>query len=158
MDADLATALEALRDLHPPPLLAEGDAAFVGAGFAVLLLILGGLLVGIRQRTRHPHLRHALRALERCRAAHALSGDTTVLVRTVSTLLRDYARSAFPAAAIDQLDGAAWLAFLDAQGGQGAFSAGIGAVLAWRPYAPAGDCAPEALLALVRHWLKANPR
>ena len=52
--------------------------------------------------------------------------------------------------------GERWLTFLDAHGGDGAFSAGAGRALASAPYGAGGPVDEEALLALCEHWIRAN--
>lgn len=158
-------ALDQLRDIHlpPPPALAallpaEFAAEWVAATIAILML-LGGFaatrwLAGFRRRRP---LRRALGELSRLADAHRRDGDTTRLVRGLSALLRHYAMSRFPARAVAGLAGDDWLRFLDSRGGEGAFTDGIGTVLASRPYRPDGAIDDKALVALVGRWLRANP-
>ncbi|HYD94717.1 MAG TPA: DUF4381 domain-containing protein [Noviherbaspirillum sp.] len=150
--------LETLRDIHlpPEPLLWQTPEAWLAA------LALAGLF-GWQARRLHArrHLRAALSALAALAAQHARNGDTAALGRGLSTLLRDYAAACYPQVDVAGLAGRAWLDFLDAHGGSGAFTAGAGAVLDVLPYrASAADDATDvpALLQAVRAWLEAHPR
>jgi hypothetical protein len=58
---------------------------------------------------------------------------------------------------VASLSGAAWLQFLDATGGNGAFVNGPGSALATAPYAPHPEPPSRgALLALARAWIEHN--
>jgi hypothetical protein len=152
-----APSLDALRDIHLPPtpglatLLAEW---WLIAAAAALLAAAGW---GVRRFMQQRQLRMALRQLHRLAAAHARDGDAGRLACGLSQLMRRYAMDRFPQAGIGGLTGTAWLQFLDTYGGDSAFSDGVGAVLATRPYQAQGAFDAAALIALVRRWLKSNP-
>ena len=76
----------------------------------------------------------------------------------ISTLLRRVALMRFERNEVASLSGDAWLSFLDRTGGNGAFSSGIGNVLATAPYAAhdIDDADSEALLSLARQWIGQN--
>ena len=76
----------------------------------------------------------------------------------VSTLLRRVALMRFERSEVASLSGDAWLSFLDRTGGNGAFSSGIGNVLATAPYAAheIDDADSEELLSLARQWIGQN--
>jgi hypothetical protein len=127
---------------------------------AVLLLLLFLLTVtfwwGRRWRRRRSQ-RAALRELADLARAHGRAADSTRLIRGLSSLLRRYAMARFADLGVAGLSGPVWLQFLDAHGGEGEFTRGVGAVLETRPYQASGDYDEVALLALVRRWLQANP-
>ena len=147
-------SLDALRDIHlpPPPLLAMALPA------AAALALLGAACWYLRRFARRRPLRAALRELRRLAAAHARDGDATQLASGLSQLVRAHAMSCFPDAGIAGLTGEKWLRFLDAHGGGGVFCDGPGAVLDTRPYQSCGALDGNALVTLVRRWLKANPQ
>lgn len=152
-------SLDALRDIRLPP----ADPLWLAPHWwiaALALAIVGLLAAGwwLLRLLRTRALRRALRELGRLTAAHARDGDDTRLASALSRLLRHYALSRFPDARIAGLTGDAWLDFLDAHGGSGAFRNGAGAALATRPYQPRGELDAAALVALVRSWLKTNPQ
>lgn len=149
-------SLDALRDIHLPPSPALWPALewWLAAG---ILVALGVVWFALRLRRRR-RLRAALRDLSRLATAHAQDGDTVALARGLSRLVRGYAVMRFPQARIAGLTGSAWLQFLDAHGGAGAFCNGIGAMLETLPYQARGDLDAASLMALVRRWLEANPQ
>jgi hypothetical protein len=161
METMTPSALDELRDIHlpPPPFLASflGDTEPWCIAAGLLALVTGVLWLAWRGWSRR-WLRAALRELDRLADVHDQDGDTTRLALGLSRLLRHYALGRFPEAPIAGLSGPAWLEFLDAHGGGGEFSRGVGAVVEWRPYRKHGDIDEVALIALVRRWLRANPR
>lgn len=151
-----AAALDALRDIHLPPLpgLALALSPHWLAASALALLGLGLWWGWRRQRQRT--LQAALRELDRLAANHARDADYTRLASGLSRLLRGYAVARFAPAPIAGLSGRAWLDFLDTHGGGGDFSQGVGAVLETRPYQSGGAFDGAMLVALVRRWLLVN--
>lgn len=156
-----APSLADLRDIHLPPTpwpasaLPEGEVllALLAASLLAFAALVGWLLQHVARRRQ----RAALRELARLAAGHRRDGDATRLACGLSRLLRHHAAARFPAAGTAGLVGNAWLSFLDAHGGDGAFAAGVGAALASRPYRADGELDAAALIALVRRWLEANP-
>ena len=147
-----------LRDIHaaPPPGLwppAPGWwlLALLLAVLAVLLLVRLRRLLRVRRFRRR-----VLQELEdigvRCRAE-----DPAGLAAAVNTWLRRVALLRYPREQVASLTGNAWLEFLDATGGGGAFSGGAGRVLDSGPYSLHTAPAPrEMLLALAREWAGRN--
>lgn len=151
-----APSLDALRDIHlpPAPVLASLLPPWWWGATALALLV--GALWWARRWVRRRPLRSALRELARLASAHKREADATRLARGLSRLMRHYAIARFAQVGVEGLTDSAWLAFLDAHGGEGAFSHGVGATLAARPYQRGGAFDEAALLALVRRWLRAN--
>lgn len=148
-------ALDALRDIHLPaaPAWWAMTEVWVAAGCAAV-----AASWIIYRRIRYRLLRHAMRELSSLEAAHALDGNAVRLAGGLSQLLRRHAAACFPQAGVEGLSGGDWLAFLDAHGGGNAFTQGAGAVLESLPYRASGTADTDALLALVRQWLRENPR
>ena len=148
-----------LRDLHLPPVpVLAGVAAWQIA--VVLLFLLLWLAVTLwwgRRWLRRRSQRVALRELAGLARDHRRAADSTRFIRGLSGLLRRYALVRFADVGVAGLSGPAWLQFLDAHGGDGAFVLGVGAVLETRPYQASGAYDEAALLALVQRWLQANP-
>lgn len=151
-------SLDDLRDIHlpPPPLLANIPEWLVWSLTAGALMLALAAIYGTWRALRRARLRRALHELSRLAASHARDRDSPALARGLSQLLRRYAQSRFPGRDIGGLAGRDWLAFLDQEGGEGAFSNGVGEVLESLPYRPHGDVDQAALIALVRRWLEAN--
>ncbi len=161
MNADVGLA--ALRDIRLPPepgLWPPAPGWWLVAG---LLLALAAAAM-LRRRSRRQPLRSALRELDALAAAHALEGDPVRLARGVSRLLRRYALERFDDPRIGGLTRRDWLAFLDRNGGGGAFGDGPGRLLETLPYRPErkvggpspSNTDPAELVALARRWLEAN--
>lgn len=155
-------SLAQLRDIHlpPPPPLASmlADPRVWGIGVGVLLLVVMACW-WLRRYWYRRRLRTALGQVSRLARSHARDGDTRRLTAGLSQLLRQYAGACFPDRGMAGLSGTAWLEMLDAApGGQGDFCHGVGSALEWRPYRAQGSVDEAALIALVRRWLKANPR
>lgn len=151
-------SLAELRDIHlPPPPWPAALLDEQASALALIAALAGALLAWSWRRWTRRRLHAALRELARLAGDHRRHGDTTRLVRGLSHLLRQHAIARFPATDAAGLVGDAWLCFLDAHGGGGAFGKGVGSVLASRPYRADGDVDVAALIDLVRRWLQANP-
>lgn len=147
-------SLDALRDVHLPP--APDWWSTPEWLFAAAVLVLLAVLWIAYRRTRQRALRAALLELTVIEYGYKRHNNAARLAGGLSQLVRRYALVRYPQAGIEGLTGTAWLEFLDAHGGNGAFCCGVGAVLAELPYQAGGDIDAEALIALVRRWLKAN--
>jgi hypothetical protein len=148
-------ALDALRDIHlpvPPAWWAMPEAWVAGACLAV-----AAVWITYRQ-VRYRLLRRSLRELAALETAHARDGDAVRLARGLSQLLRRHSAACFPDAALAGLAGRDWLAFLDAHCKGKAFTEGAGAALESLPYRASGEVNTRALIDVVRHWLRENPR
>ena len=116
---------------------------------AALLALAGWQFIKIwHQRRLQSHILEELDALQGHNPAEIATG--------VSTLLRRVALMRYERNQVASLSGSAWLAFLDSTGGSGAFSDGVGHVLATAPYAAHDTTSAngDALLTLARHWIK----
>ena len=156
----MGASIDDLRDIHlpPPPGLwppAPGWWLVLAIGAIVALLL-------VRRHQRRRPLQCAVRELDTLARAHAHTSDSVELARGISRVLRRYALWRFPQDRVAGLSGAAWLQFLDARGGHGAFTSGAGSVLGDLPYRPAAtgaalsDRETEVLVALARQWLRNN--
>lgn len=148
-------ALDALRDIHLPASPAWWTMPELWIVAACALFAAAWFL---HRHVRNRLLRRSLRALSALVEAHARDGDAVRLARGLSQLLRRHAATCFPHAAVDGMTGRDWLAFLDAHGGGGAFTAGPGAALESLPYRASGSADTPALIEAVRQWLRENPR
>ena len=123
----------------------------VGLALIVVVLYAGRWLA---RTWRHRKLRHNILA-----ELEGLNACTPAEIATsTSTLLRRVALMCFDRKEVASLSGDAWLSFLDRTGGNGAFTEGVGQVLATAPYA-AHDIDrtdSEALLSLARQWISRN--
>lgn len=152
--------LAELRDWHLPDPVAWWPPA---PGWWLVALSLGLALVLMARGWRRWRqvaaiaraAQHELAQLERELAVH---GDRRRHLAALSQLLRRLALMRYPRAQVAGLTGDDWLAFLDATGGHGEFSQGVGRVLVESAYRPASAIAfdPESLAALIRRWVAAN--
>ncbi|MEO5659461.1 MAG: DUF4381 domain-containing protein [Polaromonas sp.] len=152
-----APSLDALRDIHLPPVPVLVTALSRWWLAAAALALVAALVWYLRRWLRRRPLRSALHELTDLATGHARDADTTRLASGLSMLVRRYAMARFAQAGMAGVTGSVWLAFLDAHGGEGSFANGIGAALESRPYQASGAFDEAALIALVRRWLKANP-
>jgi hypothetical protein len=146
-----------LRDVHAPPF---PDFWPPAPGWWIVTALVLGLLIFVSVRLyRHYRLhrqrRQVLASLEALSADYR--ADAAVgFVTEVSMLLRRVALRRFPRRQVAALFGADWCRFLDETGGGGAFSRGVGQVLADGPYASRVEVDPEGLTELARRWIRRN--
>jgi hypothetical protein len=150
-----AEALASLRGIHlpPEPLWWQTTECSIAAALATVALVWAAYRFVCRRR-----LRAALTELALLHAAFRVNGDAVRLARGLCGLLRSYAVARFPESGVEGLAGSAWLAFLDAHGGNGQFMHGVGAALESLPYQAHGTVDAEALVALARTWLQGHPQ
>lgn len=141
-----------LRDIHAaatPEFWPPATGWWVLTVLVIVLLTLSGRQL-IRMWRRHQLRKCILEELD------ALDDRSPAEVAAgVSTLLRRVALMCYERRKVAPLSGNAWLSFLDSTGGNGAFSNGIGNVLATAPYAAheVTNTNSDALLTLARHWI-----
>lgn len=146
-----------LRDIHLPDAVAWWPPAL--GWWLVLGLVLAALATAAfvyRARFRE---RAAIRGLKAVGSALAAGTAPVVCIQRISMILRRFAMSVADTPAVAGLTGEAWLAFLDRRWGRDEFSAGIGRVLIYGPYAPANRVSAEdvgALNALCLDWVRAQ--
>ncbi|MCB1949673.1 DUF4381 domain-containing protein [Nitrosomonas sp.] len=142
--------LAALRPLHMPPPV--GWWPLAPGWWIVVLLIATGIILIYRYRKQRAAQRVALRELKWL-ADHRETVDRPVA--RLNQLLKRYALVCWPAKEVAALSGQRWLEFLDASGGNGRFSNGVGDLLLSGPYRDAHADLDE-LLDLARQWIKTN--
>lgn len=164
--------LALLRDIQlpPPPAAVSGltgepvvgglQAVDLLTGILSLAVVAAILLAGWgAYRWRHRVRLAALGELSAMTADWRARGDAGLMAERLSALLRRHVARSDPSAAT--LSGEAWLRYLDARGGGGAFVDGCGTVLIdWpfrRPPLLVETAEVEAVLTLVKHWLQVQP-
>lgn len=154
----VASPLAELRPIHaapPPELWPPAPGWWLLAG--LLLVLLAGAAVWSWRHYRQYRFRHnVLLEIEHVINSYSKDNSSDYLGQ-IGVLLRRIALRRFPAEQVASLTGGDWLQFLDATGGGGAFSNGVGQLLEIGPYSPRVDSVPVAeLAALVRRWAKQN--
>lgn len=117
---------------------------------AALVVVAVAMLVhrGIRRWRANAYRRAALAALQQ-------AGDDPAAIATV---LRRTALAAWPRNEVAHPVGREWLAFLDATGGNGAFSGPAGQTLVTAPYRSQDSAVSRELLQAARHWVRHHRR
>lgn len=148
-----------LRDIHLPEAVAWWPLAW---GWwlllALVVLVAVAAVWSYRSRIRQ---RAAIRGLRAVAQSLANGGSPIDCIQQISVIVRRYVMSTFTGQAVAGMTGDAWLRFLDSRWARDEFSAGIGRVLVFGPYAPpnrvdSNDVA--ALNELCVDWLRAQPR
>ncbi|MTW22202.1 DUF4381 domain-containing protein [Allochromatium palmeri] len=153
----MADPLADLRDWHlPDPVswwpLAPGWWLLAAVVLVALVLVVRRWL---RWRDQTALQRAARRELERLGRELAADGDRRRYLAELSRLLRRLALARYPRVQVAGLTGEDWLTFLDATGGDGEFSDGVGRVLVESAYRSADESAfdSEQLAALAGRWI-----
>jgi hypothetical protein len=146
-----------LRDIHLPAEVGWWPLAY-GWWIAIALAILGALVAGWRYRSLYRE-RAALKGLKAVAKALADGRSPGVCIQRISMILRRFAMSVAATEPVAGLTGESWLKFLDSRWPRDEFSAGIGRVLIFGPYAPpdrvnSGDV--SALNELCIDWVRAQ--
>lgn len=146
-----------LRDIHLPGAIDWWPLAW--GWWLVLAFALAATGYAVwRFRSRYRE-RAALKGLKAVARQLAGGGSPDVCIQRISIILRRFAMSVTGAEPVAGLTGESWLRFLDSRWARDEFSAGIGRVLIFGPYAPpdrvnAGDV--NALNELCIDWVRAQ--
>lgn len=125
--------------------------------WVLLLLLLALLAIALFHRYQQGRLRRAaLAELDRLVLHFAGEKEQARLMMGLSTLLRRVTLACEPRNQVAGLVGEEWLAYLDARGATTRFSAGPGRALITLPYGGSNETDIEALIALIRHWIRVN--
>ena len=155
-----------LRDIHLPDQVSWWPLA-PGWWFIISAVIALTLIYFISKALRKKTLlrKAALAQLDRIQKQFEKDGDKTVLVQSLSILMRRSCISFYPRASTAGLTGDRWLHYLDNTSAkkeftQNEFTRGTGKILATAPYLPAHsepDLDADKLLFLCKNWLLAQP-
>ncbi len=152
--------LAQLHDIILPP--APGLWPLAWGWWVLLALAATVLATGIwlwrRHRQRHAYRQAALAELAQLRETHRQSPDAARYLQSLAVLLRRAAIAAQPRHFPRDIQGEAWLAWLDAQCPAAApgFSQGPGRILLTGPYQANPQTDIDALDHLCRQWLRTH--
>ncbi|PQJ97139.1 DUF4381 domain-containing protein [Chromatium okenii] len=145
-----------LRDWHLPDPVSWWPPApgwWLLGGIVLLTLLL--FYLGWRWWRNRASTRAALRQLAALQTILAADGDVRQFAIGVSQLLRRLALTRFPPFEVAGLTGTAWLAFLDATGGNGGFTgSAAGHLLIEAAYRTDATGDPEPLRQLAAAWIR----
>jgi len=148
-----------LRDVHiptPPPWWPPAPGWWLLAALLLIALLLGAwwLLRTLRRRRRLGAMLAQLNALEQA----LIADPTPEHLAGLSAILKRLALLKYSRREVAALHGAAWLAFLDRTGGDGAFASGAGRVLGNAEYQRrlGEGLDVRGLMQAVHRWLVRN--
>ena len=154
------TTLE-LRDIHLPDAISWWPLA---PGWWILL---GGILfVAIslylfkRYQKKQALKKQVLAEFESICAQYNKEDNSTMLVQSLSILLRRACISFYPRSEAASLTGQSWLQFLDVTGNKKAFDSDDGQLIATAPYLSENtklDFDAKKLILICENWLKTQP-
>lgn len=146
-----------LRDIHLPMPVGWWPLAY---GWWILIgIVFAGLLFAAWRYRRQFRERAAIRGLKTVARSLADGGSPAECIQRISMILRRFAMSVAAQKPVAGLTGDAWLEFLDSRWARDEFSAGIGRVLIFGPYAPperVGAADVGALNELCIDWVRAQ--
>lgn len=151
------TDLSELRDIHLPGEVAWWPPAY-GWWLLLGIVVAAGVVVALLYRRRYRE-RAAIRGLKAVATALAQGTAPVVCIQRISMILRRFAMSIATSRSVAGLTGEDWLRFLDGRWARDEFSAGIGRILIYGPYAPADRVASDdvsALNSLCLDWIRAQ--
>ena len=160
MAGSASTTLE-LRDIHLPDPISWWPPAPGWWLIAGTILIIIAAVFLFRLYRKKQALKKQVRAeFEIIRAEFNKAQNSTVLVQSLSILLRRACISFYPRSEVASLTGKAWLQFLDDTGKEKEFLSEHGQLIATAPYLSDNttiDFDTEKLILLCENWLKAQP-
>ena len=150
--------LDELRDIHLPGSVSGWPPAIGWWLLAILLLVMLFTIWRYYKNTKKQRqlVNHALESLEQLEADSAL--DAREWLQAMSALLRRIVINLHGRKDTAGLVGKKWLDYLDGQNKKKDFSEGVGQVLVTQPYQAVAEYDRQALLALVKRWVKSQTR
>ena len=150
-----------LRDIHlPEPISWWPPAPGWWMIIAALLFIALAVFLLRRYQKKQALKKQVLAEFESIRAQFNQEKNSTVLVQSLSILLRRACISFYPRSEVASLTGDAWLQFLDDTGSDKAFHSKQSQIITTAPYLSEKttlDFDTEKLISLCHGWIKAQP-
>lgn len=146
--------LNQLKDIHLPENVSIWPLAPVWYLFVFLcLLLIVFTLVWLKRRNKLKVQNSAISRIKSLEAGYRANGDSGLLLREISMVIRRYAMHKFGSQSASII-GQEWLEFLDKTGGNGQFSKGAGKILATGPYARNPNYNVKLLIDISINWLR----
>ncbi|MDH5387004.1 MAG: DUF4381 domain-containing protein [Gammaproteobacteria bacterium] len=159
--ADTTPTTLALRDIHlPDPISWWPPAPGWWLLFGLVLLTVAAVFLFRYYQKKQALKKQVLAEFEILRELFNKEKNTTVLVQSLSILLRRACISFYPRSEAASLTGESWLQFLDDTCTEKAFQTEHGKLIASAPYLSENtplDFDAEKLISVCENWLKAQP-
>ncbi|MDF1761078.1 MAG: DUF4381 domain-containing protein [Coxiellaceae bacterium] len=148
--------LSQLRDIHLPAAVSWWPLSigwYIVGCLIILLLVVASIFI-IKRMKRYALQREALDRLHVLKQHYLADSDNNATLGQLNKLLKQVAMTVYPDQAVANLQGDAWLAFLDKTGKTTQFTQGEGRCLRVAPYQKHAADKGVVLFELAQQWIR----